>query len=89
MAKKLETRVSDLEKQSGGSGVKAVWHGEAEKLQVLDTGEWMTSEEFSAKYPDGTIIHLVYVDWSEAGAQAAPGRTIVEWDDGEDSDVSG
>lgn len=59
-------RVQELEKRSKRkvSDVLAVWYEDEPMLQVCGSDEMLTPVEFGAKYPDGTIIHVVY--------QAAP-----------------
>lgn len=81
MAKRLDNRVSELEKRGGGSEVVALWLDDDTHLKVLSTGEILTIDEFSAKYPDGVIVHRVYVNWDECPAHKRDGGIVVNWSD--------
>lgn len=82
---KLNSRVDALERGSGGGGVVALWMDDDEHLKVLSTGEELTIDEFSAKYPDGVICHRVYVNWDEhPTTKKRDGDIVVNWDDGND-----
>lgn len=62
MSKTQQARVDNLEKRSGdGEIVHAVRYGDEPTVRVSGSGEVLTLAEFKEKYPDGVIIHVVYL----------------------------
>jgi len=74
MSKTVKTRIEQLEQSAGQSEAIGVrWDGGL--VEVNNTDEQLTLDEFWSKYPGGTVINVVYrdtppdkkieVDWSE------------------------
>ena len=59
--KSQDTRVSELEKRSGGDVEIAVSYDDEQTVRMM-SGEILTREEFELRYPDATIIHVTYDD---------------------------
>lgn len=57
---KLRARVDELEKHKKAAPVFAVRYDDEEIARVTHTGELLTLEQLESKYPDATIIHVVY-----------------------------
>lgn len=61
MAKKLDSRVDELEKRHGGKPVYAVRYDDEELCRVVHSGELLTVEQLELKYPKCTLIQVNHV----------------------------
>jgi len=75
MAKRIDTRVEQLEKLIGSSDIVGVRIGDDKTVQVTSTQEELEMEAFWSKYPDATLIHLVYKD------TPPDKKIVVDWSD--------
>lgn len=70
--KALDRRLASLEAEIGGAGVVGIWKeprawNDSDGLVwVRGTDEHLTQEAFAERYPNGTLIRVIYTnDWKE------------------------
>jgi len=72
MTKSVKSRVEQLEKRHGQSGVIGI-RRDGGQVKVSGTDETLTLDEFWGKYPRATLIDVVHKD--------TPPDVTVSWDE--------
>jgi hypothetical protein len=70
--KVIDRRLDALEAQQGGAGVVGIWkepHAWNDSnglVRVCGTSDRVSLEEFTERYPNGTLVRVLYVtNWKE------------------------